>query len=180
MTTQTDSSAPSFFSTVSRVHVYGSAFLMLMLLGGLFSFMGLAHVIALSFRDPVYTQSSVSYSTMDFSAFSGYLLSLIFFLFMAVIIYMVYASEINYVGISGLILCSAVFFLCGHIMTVGVQHSVLSADVETKLVTSALGEDYKIVESGSGNTYVSSDDVAYKFVKTTEDTSITWTLEEVK
>jgi hypothetical protein len=61
-----------------------------------------------------------------------------------------------------------------------VQNSVLSADVETKLVTSTLGDGYETVVSDSGNTYVDADDVAYKFVKTVEKTSVTWTLEKVK
>jgi hypothetical protein len=95
MTTRTDSALFSLFSHVTRLRVYGVLLFILMVLGIINSAGALMRMSVLNFREPVYTQSSVSFSMMNSSTFSVYVFSFIFFIIMAITLLMIFSGEVH-------------------------------------------------------------------------------------
>jgi hypothetical protein len=181
MTILSDSYTRVQSSPPARGNVYFDILFIIMSLSATVSLIVLGDVQKWNFKDPIFTENSVSYSATNLPAYIGQGLLAIFFAITAFVLLMIILRAVNSFVMSLCIMSLIGFiFVIGSLTTLD-RVSIPTSD-ELRLVEANLGKDYDTILSDVGNIYVSySDGEKYMFKKSYGDAemSVIGTLEKV-
>jgi hypothetical protein len=172
-----------------RRSIYRVVLFLVMLVGAGYSFVSLKNVIVSPIGVLVYGEKSVTvtYPSVPMDQYVAFIALAALFMFLAVVVILdlTILPDLTFgviaAGLSVVValLTSAVMLESSHFSN---SISIESPSMQS-IVDSNLGDDYKVVKSDSGVTYVDSNGLSYKFVKTdtyTDDGQIrTWDLKTV-
>jgi hypothetical protein len=164
-----------------RGNVYFDVLFIIMSLSATVSLIILGDIQKWNFKDPIFTENSVSYSATNLPAYIGQGLLTVFFAITAFVLLMIILRAVNFFVMS---LC--IMSLIGFIFVLGCLTTLDRASIpvsdELRLVEANLGKDYDTILSDVGNIYVSySDGERYMLKKFYDDAEMTvlWDLKKI-
>jgi hypothetical protein len=193
MTTQTVSPphvSDSYVSPVKvgRVSLYKGLVLLSMLAGMVFSLFGLKGVFDASDPVAVYGAKSfsVTYPLMNTGQFFTFVGLALLFIFLLAVIVLDFDTMLRHGGLQMFVLFAFAFTgilgMSGGLIDASIRSATVNVDSASvkAIVDSSLGADYTIAYVKEQAMYAKPDGSAYTFVRSVEDRTVTWVLEEVK